>query len=380
MRLVRLLAVFFAAGACIFASDLIKVKSARILEENRFLVAADLAQYSLVKSFVVNYISDTVGVITTNAVVASEHTTSEYLYLPIKIRYGMIQLLEFDVSLPLVAWRDAARAYNPGARFEDTFKGFFFCDASFEARLRVDDIAQNAAWNIAVAVQLPTGVGKPQVENRLPNVTSINVTNQTVGSFDPSTIGENDYTLSPFSRGLGEFTVSFYYTKEWIDDLLTHFNISYIYELEQGETFWQPEAFIATVPQATGGSTYDFKGFGIEKLLKKLFWTWSRTDPWEYRRNDAIEAGCAIEYYMEAPLTIGDSFTIDLAYKLFLEVTGTLAWDVSSSRRSELVITPGVWIRAAKYARFLLGTSFVILDNPGRYYSHKLTAGLEVMF
>ncbi|MEK6795516.1 MAG: hypothetical protein AABZ39_12105 [Spirochaetota bacterium] len=368
-------------AAFLTASDLIDVKSARILEENRLVISADLHHYSYAKSvdviYVTGYYAGDFVITNTNAVVHSPHVTYEYLYLPFKLQYGLANLFEFDVTFPIVAYRDSARANMPGATGPEVIRGFFFCDTTLEARMRFNDYDNRAVFNLAVSVQLPTGASHPRADAALPSHAVIVATNAAVGSIDPNTIGESDYSLSPFSRGVGEFAISCYYTKEWIDDLLMHINFSYIYELEPGEVFWQPEDFV-TMPPAGSTEPPVFKFFGIEKLLKKLFWTWSRTDPWMFRRNDAIKAAIAFEYQLDTPLTIGDA-AIDMSYKFFLEISGTLMWDQSSSRRNELTITPGAWIKLTRYARLLVGYTFVILDREDRYYNQRFSAGIRVI-
>lgn len=375
-------AIVLGLAAVLAASDLIDVKSARILEENRLILSADIHHYSYVKTFDIIYVSGyTAGafVITnTNDVVSSKHVTYEYLYLPFKLQYGLANLFEFDVSFPIVAYRDSVKGAMPGASAAEVIRGFFFCDTTFEVRLRFNDYDNRAAFNLAASVQLPTGASHPRSGSGLSSHTTIIATNVSPGSVDPSTLGENDYSLSPFSRGVSEFSLSCYYTKEWLDDLLMHVNVSYIYELAPGEIFWQPEDFVTMQPDGSGNTTPIFKFFGIEKLFKQLFWTWSRTDPWYYRRNDSIKAAIAFEYQFDTPLAIGDA-AIDMSYKFFLEISGTLMWDQSSSRRNELIVTPGAWIKLTRYARLLVGYTFVIADREDRYYNQRFSAGIRVL-
>lgn len=385
--IIKLLVAVICISAPLLSADLLFSKSAYIMDEGRFVLSADLFRYSYLKNFTAIYLTQTTNyspyelVTETNEVISEKYSTYEMLYMPVTLNIGLVRFLQFDFVFPMIAYRDlATERLNEMNNSENTsFYGFTLGDVKFETRVRWDNVKTLSSFNLAFGVQVATGSesGRRDADSELDlNLTKV-YTNKEPGYDDPATWYESGYKYFPLSSHTKEYKISFYYTQQWMRNLFSHFNLSYVYALEEDEQFWKPKNLFEYNEDAPEGEKVQWYWFGVQDLFKKIFWIWSKDDPLAYRRNDRIEYAFALEYFMPSTLSVGKA-EIDVAYKWFVEFNGIISWDESSAFSSEFVVTPGFWLKMTKYGRFIFGYSFIISDDEKRrFYNRKLSMGLR---
>lgn len=385
-KLSRIIGVFILYAFCsfLFAADLLYTKSAYMSDDGRVNVSFGMFRYAYEKTFNVILIEEitNANVVnhTTNEDYSSSHATYELYEMPITAQIGISRFLQFDFTLPLVAFRNLGRERlaEDLNTTETTFFGPSLGDVNFDIRIRWDKIKTSSTFNFGFTVVLPTGAKKSRYESGEYNETTYIIeTNYSGTDIETKYLSEYDYFYEPISSDLFELHWDFYYTQHWWRDLLSHFNISYIYQAEEGETFWEIEPVFER-KEKDGRADFQFYGAGLDDLFRKLFWINSREDPWRFSRNDRIETSLALEYYFDSPLTIG-KYQLDIGYKIFAELGAKIAFSEYSTFNSEITLTPGVWLKISKFARFVAGYTFVLLDEDRRFYNKRLAISIRLM-
>ena len=255
--------------------------------------------------------------------------------LPLKIKTTLVKNVEASLMIPLVFGRDYLNARELPATLGNI---------EFELRFAQDDAEydyrQAYYFKYRVGTGVPTQKPPKSIEDANGNISA---------------------TYYPLTSSLEEMTLGWHASKNLSSRSQLHFNFNYTYQFtnHQGITnLARFENFISDEVEtnARGGklTSTRFSLFGLDHLLRQLFWTTSLNDPWSDKRNDYLTFSLTVDFYLATDYYFGRK-KILLGLKPFFEFTGVLPFSEESFYLPRVVLIPGLFLKFTKHFHYLFG-------------------------
>lgn len=260
----------------------------------------------------------------------------EIYYLPLEINFSMINNVQLNLNWPFYVSKDIITE-----EIEFTYStltmglAFGFTDNEFDYKWAI-----NFYNTLAV---------RENADSSFANDETINV-------FQDQTVRGNSY---PMAKDRHYYALGYRFTKSIKENTTINVNFDYVYELASNETIRSNifSKFSGLVQDEKGNfsNVEGFTLFGMEDIFRTLFWRdKDLSDPWKERRNDHIEFSASVDHFFTTDYYIKDK-KIPLSVKPFLEFFWSYRFSRMSVFRSEIILTPGVWIAYSRHFRFMFG-------------------------
>ena len=333
--------LFLLAKGHLWSTDYFSTQSAYFADEGRVKIIVDFNQYEKRGKF---------G--------ARQYLLQE---IPFTIRVAILRNLEASLKLPVVF------GYN--FLTEDRLPAVFG-NVEIELRFGRDDDEYNYREAFYISYRIGSG---PSVEKPAEGTL--------IGgdALDPS--------YYPAVSSLYEFSLGWHCTKDIGEKSQFHFNSAYTYQLNEGENLDRLINFegvtggaIETNANGENIQRNSFTLFGLDKSLKRLFWTTSLNNPWADKKNDYITLNAAIDTRLSTGFFFGKRQLI-LALKPFLEMTWLIPFSDESYYVSRFTLVPGMLLELTRYFRYAFGLAFFIdpLNDP-RQFTQAVFMSLRLIF
>ncbi len=260
--------------------------------------------------------------------------------VPLKIKATVFKNVEASVSIPIVFGQD----YSTSDPLSPVVGNI-----SIELRFANYDEEYDYQYSYYFNYRISTGVVSRKLEK---------------SDLDGDVIRASYY---PIASSFDEMQLGWHMTKKITPKTEFHFNFNYTYQFTNNENITNLIAFegfeTAIETNARGGqlSQAGFTFLGLDKTVRKLFWTTSFNDPWGDKQNDYFIISMAIDTYIGTDYYFGKRKLL-FGIKPFVEVTWLFPFSNKSFYNSQLLIVPGLYLKFTKYLGYLFGIGLVF-DN-----------------